>query len=279
LLLIASGCATEQENLATSADGVTISFDVVGEGDPALIFVHGWTNNKSIWDAQADHFSDRYKVVTIDLLGFGESGNNRQNWSIKAYAGDVAAVIDRLELGQVIVVGFSLGAPIAVETASVIPETVKGVVLVDGLHDVEVTFPPPVFAFMDSVMMDLVLNPTMEKMVGGGFIKKDPEATYARVLAMLEGGPTTGWRESLHGYMEWHNEGKISTLERLQTPILAINNDAQPTNEEAFQKYVPSFHARIIADVGHVVMWDATDEFNQLLEESILELGGTGGAP
>lgn len=271
LLVTIYGCKNEPENVAMSSDGVKISFNVVGKGSPALVFIHGWSNTRIIWDAQVSHFSKKYKVVNIDLPGFGESGNNRQDWSIKAYANDVASVIGKLDLDQVVVVGFSLGAPIAIETANTVPEFVTGVVLVDDLHNVEVTFPPPVVEFMDSVMMDLVMNPTMEKMVGGGFILKNPEASYARVITMIEGVSTIGWRESLLGYFQWHNEDKISSLEKCQTPVLAINTNSEQTKEDVFKKYVPSFHARIVPDVGHVIMWDAPEEFNRLLEECIQE--------
>lgn len=271
LFLLMIGCATQGDNVAISSDGVKISFDVQGEGAPALVFIHGWSNNRTIWSTQVDHFSKKYKVVNIDLPGFGKSGNNRENWSIKAYANDVAAVIDKLNLDQVVVVGFSLGAPVAIETANAALGSVTGVVLVDDLHNVEVTFPPPVIGYMDSMMMDLVLNPTMEKMVSGGLIRKNPEASYARVLTMIQDVPTIGWRESLLGYIQWNNEDKMSTLENYQTPVLAINTNSEPTDEAAFKKYVPSFHARIVPDVGHVIMWDAPDEFNRLLEESIQE--------
>jgi pimeloyl-ACP methyl ester carboxylesterase len=43
------------------------------------------------------------------------------------------------------------------------------------------------------------------------------------------------------------------------------------TNVEAFRKYVPSFKVKIIPDTGHILMWDATEEFNRLLEQCIQE--------
>ena len=54
-------------------------------------------------------------------------------------------------------------------------------------------------------------------------------------------------------------------------PVVSINSDIEPTNVEAFRKYVPTYKARIITGVGHVLMWDAPEEFNRLLEESIQE--------
>ena len=52
--------AQMNDNVAISSDGVKISFDMQGEGEPALVFVHGWANNRSIWDAQVSHFSKTF---------------------------------------------------------------------------------------------------------------------------------------------------------------------------------------------------------------------------
>jgi len=271
LILTVSGCGKEPENVATSSDGVKISFDMQGEGTPALVLIHGWSNNRSIWDAQVSHFSEKYKVVNVDLPGFGRSGNNRQNWTMAALGNDVSAVINKLDLEQVVLVGFSMGGPVAIETANIVPERVAGVVLIDNMQNVEENYPPPVMSFIDSLFMDLVTNPTNEKLIGGGFYKKNPENSFERVFAILKDAPTIGWRESLHDYLRWRNEDMALSLQRCQVPIIAINSDMQPTNVDAFKKLVPSFQAKIVPDVGHLIMWDAEEEFNRLLEESIKE--------
>jgi pimeloyl-ACP methyl ester carboxylesterase len=271
LILIIGGCAKEPDNIAISSDGVKISFDVQGEGEPTLIFIHGWSNNRSIWDAQVSHFSERYKVVTIDLPGFGSSGNNRSSWTMASFGGDVATVIKKINPRQAVLVGFSMGGPVVIETANLVPELVAGVVLVDNMQNVEMTYPPPVITYIDSVYMDLITNPTNEKLVSAGFYKKNPEASFERVLAMLKDASRIGWRESLRGYFRWHNEDITAALQQCQVPVIAINSDSEPTNVEAFQEYVPSFQAKIVADVGHVIMWDAPEEFNRLLEESVQE--------
>jgi pimeloyl-ACP methyl ester carboxylesterase len=79
----------------------------------------------------------------------------------------------------------------------------------------------------------------------------------------------TGYRESLDSYFKWINEDCMQTLKLIKAPVIAINSDSEPTNIDAFRKHVPSFKAKIIPGVGHVVFWDAPDEFNKLLEESI----------
>jgi pimeloyl-ACP methyl ester carboxylesterase len=269
LVVIIYGCTNEPDNVAISSDGVKISFDIQGEGEPTLVFIHGWSNNRSIWDTQVAHFSQKYKVIAVDLPGFGESGNNRQKWTMASYGEDVATVINKLSLDQVVLIGFSLGAPVVIEAAKRVSNQVVGVVLVDWLQDIEMQYPPEVISYLDSVFMDVVTTPTIEKMKP--FFRKNKEASFERLLSMLKDAPRIGWRESLIDIFRWSNEDCIESLKNIQTRIISINSDQTPTNVEAFMKYVPSYKAKIILDVGHVVFWDAPEEFNRLLEESIQE--------
>ena len=268
LLLFSHGCINQPEQLAMSSDGVEISFDKKGKGIPALIFIHGWTNNRSIWDAQMAHFSKKYSVVAVDLAGCGKSGNNRKSWTMSSFGDDVTSVINALNLDQVILVGFSMGGPVAVETANKVPNRIAGIVLVDTMEDIEAIYSPETITYIDSVFMDLVTNPTPEKLEGV-FYKKNPDASFARILDMLSDVSQIGWKESLHENFRWVNEDCIKSLKKIRAPVIAINSDAQPTNSEAFRAVVPSFEAKIIKDVGHIIFWDNPEEFNALLEESI----------
>ncbi|RLD26406.1 MAG: hypothetical protein DRI75_11780 [Bacteroidetes bacterium] len=262
-------CGSELNNFTTSSDGVEIRFDIQGKGKTTIIFVHGWANNKSIWDAQVTHFSKKYNVITIDLAGFGESGNNRYNWTMSAFGEDVVAVINYLELKNVVLVGFSMGAPVVIETAKRVPDKVLGLVLVDNLHNVEMKYSPEVIHFKDSIYMDVVANPTMEKLAP--FFKNNKEESFKRVVSMLKNNdePIVGWRESLNDVFRWENEDFLASLKKIKTPIISINSAQPATNIEAFKKYVPSYSAKIIPDTGHVVFWDDPEAFNSYLEESI----------
>ena len=270
-LMITYGFSNEPGNFALSSDGVKISFEKNGDGEPAIIFVHGWANDKTIWNAQMKYFSKKYTSVAIDVAGFGKSGNNRKDWTIEAFSEDVDAVINKLKLNKVVLVGFSMGGPVVIESANKIPNKVLGLVLVDNLQNVEMKFPPQTMGKMDSIMMDLVKHPTKEKLIKGGFIKKNPDMAYKRGLEMIDDSPMIGWKESIHAVIHWQNEQCTNSLSKIKVPIIAINSDQKPTNVDAFRKYVPGYKVKLIHNSGHVVMWDATDEFNKLLEESIHE--------
>jgi pimeloyl-ACP methyl ester carboxylesterase len=105
---------------ATSPDGLRIAYEALGSGAPgapALVFVHGWSCDRSYWNGQLDAFSSDYKVVAVDLAGHGESALGRKDWSIAAYGGDVAAVVKKLGLTRVILIGHSMGGDVNAEAA------------------------------------------------------------------------------------------------------------------------------------------------------------------
>src|SRR4029079_1447364 len=117
--------------IARSADGIPVLFDVVGEGAPPLVFVHGWSCDRTYWSGQIDDFARSHVVVAIDLAGHGESGGGRRVWTMPAFGDDVAAVLEQLDVSGVVLVGHSMGGDVIVEAARALPERVAGLVWVD----------------------------------------------------------------------------------------------------------------------------------------------------
>jgi hypothetical protein len=83
-----------QTRCAQSFDGETISYNVYGDGEITLVFVHGWSCDSRYWREQVPYFAKKYKVVTVDLAGHGHSSQNRKIYSVESFAQDVNAVID-----------------------------------------------------------------------------------------------------------------------------------------------------------------------------------------
>src|SRR6478672_3254341 len=111
-------------NIATSADGVAIHYEVYQKSSPVLLFVHGWCCDRSYWQKQIAHFSAQYGVVTMDLAGHGDSGLERAAWTIPAFAEDVVAVVKALDLTQVILIGHAYSGAVIVEAALRLPTRV-----------------------------------------------------------------------------------------------------------------------------------------------------------
>ena len=109
-VLAVTGCQKQAEQAADvvtldsvlSADSVMIYYEAHGQGDPALVFVHGWSCDRSYWSRQVESFKDKYLVVTIDLAGHGQSGTNRTEWTMERFGDDVAAVVNKFGLEEVV---------------------------------------------------------------------------------------------------------------------------------------------------------------------------------
>ncbi len=124
-----------------AGDGLSLVGEVRGQGDTALVFLHGWCGDREYWKHQVGPFAADYRVVTLDQAGHGESGKDRKVWSTAGLASDVEAVAKSLGLKRLILLGHSMGGPVALLAAKRMPGTVVAVVGVDSLHNAESQLP------------------------------------------------------------------------------------------------------------------------------------------
>ena len=100
-------------------------------GKPALLFANSLGSDLRIWDDVAGRLAERYHVIRYDLRGHGLSEAPSQPYSAADLAGDVVAILDRLNIQQAIVCGVSVGGLIAQAVALNFPVRVRALVLSD----------------------------------------------------------------------------------------------------------------------------------------------------
>lgn len=270
------GEAKAVKGTVKSFDNVTIHYEVSGKGkkgDPALVFVHCWCCDRSYWSSQLPYFSKKYKVVAIDLAGHGESGLNRKEWTPFNFAQDVTAVVNKLDLKKVILIGHSMGGPVIAETALLIPGKVIGLVPVDTFQDVEQKFPKEQFEqFMATFRTNFAKG--TQGFIRGFMFPSDADPKLIDKIAndMSSAPPEVGI-----GAMEGMNKQDLPAVldkikEKVKTPIYCVNADKFPTNVEAGKRHAVSFKVKILPGTGHFLMMEKPDAFNKLLEEALKEL-------
>ena len=268
LYVVLAGCSDEAKNVATSADGVPISFSVYGEGTPAIVFVHGWCWGQNNWNGQILEFSRQNNIITIDLAGFGDSGHGRTDWTMEAFGEDVVSVVEKLGLEQVVLVGFSMGDKIIVEAARLMPERIIGLVGVDNFKNIEpILTDEQIDGFIAPFRADFAgtLNSFLLSMI---LPNADSTEVLEKVSAEFGGcaGPPDIAVTVLENYIKHDMTG---SLKEIKAPIHCINSDLVSTDIEAAQRYVSSFKVEIMSGVGHLLLWEDTDTFNRLLGEII----------
>ena len=256
---------------AISADGVSICYQVQRKGTPALVFIHGWCCNRSYWDLQVPYFSRKYKVVTIDLAGHGDSGLNRKDWTIAAFGEDVVAVVEKLGLDRVVLVGHSMGGSVILEAARRMPDKVIGLVGVDTFKNVENKYTQEqINGFMAPLHANFA--ETTSNFVRTMFIPNSDSALVGKIARDMSSAPPEIGIGELLGNVNYQNNGLTQALREVQVPIRCINSDMVPTNVEAAKKYAKSFEVNYMSDVGHFVMMEDPETFNRILEETVNEI-------
>ncbi|CAN7365447.1 alpha/beta hydrolase [Aquipseudomonas alcaligenes] len=106
------------------------------EGGPAsgetLVMVHGFGANKDNWLRMARHFTDRYRVIALDLPGFGDSSRPAGSYDVGTQAERLASFIATLGAGKVHLVGNSMGGHIVALYAARYPQQVRSLALFDN---------------------------------------------------------------------------------------------------------------------------------------------------
>ncbi|GAB2576383.1 alpha/beta hydrolase [Streptomyces capparidis] len=99
---------------------------------PAVVLLHGLAGHAGEWAAATADLAGRYRLVAVDQRGHGGSERRPGDMSRAAHVADTAAVVERLGLGPVFLVGQSLGGLTAMQTAAAHPELVRGLVMVEA---------------------------------------------------------------------------------------------------------------------------------------------------
>ncbi|RQZ18836.1 alpha/beta hydrolase [Burkholderia sp. Bp9031] len=97
-------------SLFTTPDGVSLYYKDWGSGKP-VVFIHGWPLNADMWDIQMHHLASQgFRCIAYDRRGFGRSSQPWQGYDYDTLADDLAALLDKLDLREVTLVGFSMGS-------------------------------------------------------------------------------------------------------------------------------------------------------------------------
>ncbi|EKB08139.1 alpha/beta fold hydrolase [Myroides odoratus] len=110
---------------------IQINYYDSGKGN-ALIFLHGFLENAKMWKDYMAYFSTKHRVISIDLLGHGDTGCLGYIHSVEDMADAVHAVVTHLKLKRVTLIGHSMGGYVSLAFAELYPDYVKNIVLINS---------------------------------------------------------------------------------------------------------------------------------------------------
>lgn len=244
---------------------IEITCQDLGRGDPILMIM-GYGGSMDLWSPRLiELLSASHRVILFDNRGMGATTSSDTPYSIRLFAEDTLGLLDALGLKQVTVVGWFMGAEIALEMAISAPQRVSRLILIAGTPGGKEQIPPS-----DDVMRRFLdeSGSSLERglrLIGLLFpqdwMKEHPFfPSYFPITATMN--PPDRSRRQLQAIKEW--DGCGSRLGQIEAPALLITGDEDaivpPENSERLAAGIRNSRLLRFPRGGHGVMYQFTDK-------------------
>lgn len=272
LLVLAAGISAyaAPSDTVHSFDGTTIYYDVKGEGDVNLVFVHCWSCDRSYWDEQVDYFTDKYRIVTIDLAGHGKSDMIRADYTIANFAKDVKAVVNKLNLDEIILIGHSMGGPVALEAALMMSDKTLGLIGIDTFNDIDKQPTADEFNQIKNYFSTDFYNKTKQYITSMFY----PEADSLIIEKVSEDMASAPKKVAMSSIKSLYYYYDIDSFKKLEIPVRSLQGDLFNTDTEVLENNCEDYDIITLEGYGHFLMLENPQLFNEklnLLIDSIID--------
>ena len=175
-LLLSVGASGGAQTRWLNVGDAVINYDLTGRGR-TIVFIHGWTHNKSVWDDQVPVFSKRYRVLRPESRGFGGS-TGFADASVDPL--DLLILLEALRIDRAYIVGHSRGGGVALRFAAAYPDKVDGLVLYGATPPEGFPYPPeigPLFGSLSGVAKQSGLDSVLKLLLTTGIAWAPPGRT------------------------------------------------------------------------------------------------------
>lgn len=250
-------------------DGSRVAYKSLGRGREALVFIHGWSCDLDFWRYQAPAFAPRRRVIALDLPGHGGSDKPRVRYSMDLFARAVDAVMRDARVEKAVLVGHSMGTPVARQFYRLYPGKTLALVAVDGSLRPFITDPAAVERFLGPLRgagYREAFARAVDGMIGPA-TAADAREQIRRTMLSTPQHVIVGAGEAMFDPAIW-------TEDPIGVPVLCVLARS-PFHSEDYEAFVrrlaPRLEYRVLDDAGHFLMMDKPAEFNSILARFLVE--------
>lgn len=255
--------------LSTSLFAHSFSYTDVGEGKPILL-IHAFPTDQRLWKPQQDQLKNHFRVITLDLRGFGQTeATDGSAVTMADYAKEVKALLDMLHINKAIIGGESMGGYIALAFLQHYPEAVEGLILADtqSIADTD-----EIKAKREASARDVLSNGTSAFLAG--FMTKAlsshaPEDARVYLKEMVTSQPATAIASALRGMAL--REDTTQVLAQTMVPMLIITGEEDalisPKQSEIMHGVARNSRLVVIEGAGHLASLEKPVEWNLAIDE------------
>lgn len=257
--------------------GHQIAFDDTGGQGPAVVLVHGFPFNRTLWNDQLAALRETHRVVTLDLRGFGESDSSESPATMVQMAEDVAGLMNALEITSATIGGLSMGGYVVLAFYKIFPERVDALVLADtrpqaDTEEAKKTRAEQAQRVMAEGMV-VIVNAMLPKLLTPESVSKHPEMVK-RVRDMMSSTKPEGAAAALMGMAVREDQTELLSRIKVPTLILVGKEDAitPVADSETMHQRIAGSKLVVINNAGHVSNIEQAPEFNSHVLEFLLGL-------
>lgn len=232
----------------STANGVDIWYETAGDG-PAMVLVHANPFDHDLWLYQSAHFSTWFRVVGIDLRGYGRSAKVTTPYSEKDMCDDVIGVMDDLGIDKAVLGGCSVGSGIAIHLGLDHPDRFRAIFLVGGNSGASDRYMKRVEGYTKDLggyhlwhMRQLVAEDFHQSPLGSYllnlWVEREPRLKGEAIAQVFHAGNGTDTTDRLPG---------------MAVPVLVINGEydhSLPAGRRTAE-LVPGAEHRVLPGTGH----------------------------
>jgi YbgC/YbaW family acyl-CoA thioester hydrolase len=257
--------------------GVNLAVEVQGEG-PAILFVHGYPLDRTIWRDQVEAL-EGFRRIVPDLRGMGQSDAPDLGYGMSIYAADLAALLDALGIDQVILCGLSMGGYIAFEFLRNWRSRVRALILMDTRAEPDSAEGRRARDVAAATAREQgaaeVVESLLPKMLAPATIERRPEVVD-RVRGLMAATPVAGMVGALAAMRD--REGSESLLPSLAgIPTLVMVGEADsltpPDQARSLAQAIPGARLAIIPGAGHLPPVEQPEATTRSLREFLESIG------
>ena len=262
-------------------DGVHLHVTRSGGNKPALVLVHGVTDDGLCWGPVASVLEANFDVIMIDARGHGGSDAPESGYDLLTLANDLHGVIQALGLEKPIVIGHSLGAVTTLVMSALYPNTPRAIALEDP-PAWWVKTPDSDFLPRSTFIRDWILGlktQTREQILADGRVQ-NPLWSESELEPWANSKVSVSAHAMKEIFSSNHSAGIVwdELLPRITCPALVITADLSrgaaltPTGVDALKALVPQLQVKHIEGAGHSIRREQFAQYMQVLQNYLSEI-------
>ena len=248
-------------------------FPQQGSVNTPLIFLHGFTLDRRMWQAQLDYFKDKYHIILVDAKGHGKSSAPKTGYSRADRIEDLRRFVEVLSLSPYHLVGLSMGGSTALGFSLLYPEKIKSLTLAStSATGYKVG---PRISRIDQMVKEKGLEAARKKWIqyAVNYYSEEQKAIKDCLLLMMTEHSGAPWVDKKRGkYPPPENDlERVSSL-KIPTKIFAGTEDKvfEPLAHILGGK-IPNSFVSIFEGVGHMINMEEPERFNKELDEFLIK--------